>query len=233
LSKKKILEGKTKKLYTTDVEDELVLEFKNDYPISKKNDKLSIKEKASINKQVSSQLLRFIESYHIPTHFLKDLSKKEMLVNRLDMISLEFMARNIATGSLVKRYGLEKGKEFDCPVIEIYLKNDSAEETLINRDHIVSFGYATSDELKKLHRIMSKMNVILRDFFRRRRYKLADFKIEFGRVKDKLIVGDEISLDTMSLFDLESEKMIEKDSMDKDPAKIYQTYKEFSLRVLG
>lgn len=230
--KKKILEGKTKKLYETDVENELILEFKNDFPIGKKNDSVSVKDKASINNQVSSQLLKFIESYHIPTHYLRDLSKKEMVVKRLEMIKLEVMARNIAAGSLVKRYGLDKGKEFDCPVIEFYLKNDSVEDTLINRDHIVSFGYAVSDELKVMHRIISKMNVILRDFFRRRHYKLADFKIEFGRVKDKLIVGDEISLDTISIFDLESEKMIESDSIGKDPIKISQLYKEFSQRVL-
>ena len=232
MGKKKILEGKTKKLYETEIENELVLEFKNDFPIGKKNDIISVKEKGSINNQVSALLLKFVESYHVPTHFMRELSKREMVVKRLEMIKLEVMARNVATGSLVKRYGLEMGKELDCPVIEFYLKNDTAEETLINRDHIVSFGYASSDELKNMRRIISKMNVVLRDFFRRRHFKLADFKIEFGRIKDKLIVGDEISLDTMSVYDLDAENMIEKDTMGKDPAKIAEVYKEFFERVL-
>lgn len=232
MSKKKILEGQTKKVYQTDSDSELILEFKNDFPVGKKGEKLSIKEKGAINNQVSAALFKFVESYHIPTHFKSEVSKKEMLVKKLDMIPLQIMARNIATGSLVKRYGLEKGKELDCPVIEFYLKSNRAEETMINRDHIVSFGYASSEEIKTIHRMVSKMNVVLRDYFRRRHFKLADFMVEFGRFKDKLLVGDEISLDTITVLDLDTGQMIERDQMGKDASAISAIYKSFYERVL-
>lgn len=233
MSKKKLLEGKTKKLYETDVENELVLEFKNDFPLGKKDQKLNIREKGTINSQISAFLFKFIDSYHIPNHFLRELSKKELVVKRLEMIPLQIMARNIATGSLVRHYGLEKGKELDCPVIEFYLKNDKGDETLINRDHIVSFGHSSSEELKEMHRMISKMNVVLRDFFRRRHLKLADFTVEFGRLNNRIVVGDEISLDTITLLDLDTEKIVEKESMGKDQDTIAAMYKHLSAKILG
>ncbi len=130
-------------------------------------------------------------------------------------------------------YGLEKGKELDCPVIEFYMKSEDKEDTLINRDHIVSFGHASSEELKEMHRMISKMNVVLRDFFRRRHLKLADFQLEFGRLNNRIVVGDEISLDSLTLLDLETEKMIEKETMGKDADVISALYKNLSAKILG
>ena len=232
MKKKKIYDGTTKKVYETEHEGELILEFKNDIPFIKKEKRVTAPEKGAANNQISSILFRFLESYHIPTHFIKQLSKKEMLVKKLEMIPLQVVARNIAVGSLVKRYGIEKGKELECPVIEFYLKSESEEAPLINKDHIVAFGHATSEELREMHRMASKINVVMRDFFRRRRMKLADFRLEFGRLNDRILVGDEISMDTCTLIDLETGEMYEWESMKNNVKKIEEAYKKIAQHLL-
>ena len=232
MKKKKIYDGTTKKVYETEHEGELILEFKNDIPFIKKEKRVTAPEKGAANNQLSSILFRFLESYHIPTHFIKQLSKKEMLVKKLEMIPLQVVVRNIAVGSLVKRYGIEKGKELECPVIEFYLKSESEEAPLINKDHIVAFGHATSEELREMHRMASKINVVMRDFFRRRRMKLADFRLEFGRLNDRILVGDEISMDTCTLIDLETGEMYEWESMKNNVKKIEETYKKIAQHLL-
>ncbi len=224
MSKKRIYEGKTKKLYETDNENELVIEFKNDVPYSDEKNKITFRNKGAINNSTSCHLFRFLASYHIATHFIRQISNREMLVKKLEMIPLQVVTRNIASGNLVKRYGLEEGKELECPVIEYYLKSVQVEDPLINKDHIVAFGHASSDELKEIHRAASKVNVILKDFFRRRKLEVVDFKLEFGRLDDKIVMGDELSFDNFTFLDLEIDKKLSVESLGGDNEELEKIY---------
>ncbi len=203
MRKKKLYEGKSKKLYECENEAELIQEFKDDAVTSHKNKPVLVKGKGALNNQISAQVFRYLNSFHIPTHFIRELSEKEVLVKKLEMIPIIVMVRNIATGTLVQRYGMAEGKELECPIIEYYLKDEERDDPMINEDHIISFGHATSSEIKEIHRLASKINVILKAFFQRRYLKLVDIRLEFGRLNGKIVLGDELSLNTCRFLDLQ------------------------------
>jgi phosphoribosylaminoimidazole-succinocarboxamide synthase len=230
--KKKYYEGKAKILYETDNEDLLIQEFKDDATAFDGAKKGKIKGKGVINNQISSHLFNYLESYHIPTHFVKVHSDNAMIVKNLQMIPIEVVMRNIATGSLVKRYGAKDGQELEHPVLEYYLKDDAKHDPLINEHHIVAFGHATADELKLIQRYAQKTNAVLKSFFYRRNLLLVDFKIEFGRSKlGKIVLGDEISPDTCRLWDNETGEKLDKDRFRQDLGKIEEAYEEVLKRV--
>jgi phosphoribosylaminoimidazole-succinocarboxamide synthase len=227
--KKKLFEGKTKKLYEVENEKELVIEFKDDVVQENGVKKGVIKGKGIIINKISSFLFRLIESYNIPTHFLKQISDREMLVKKMQMIPIGVIIRNVAAGSLVERYGVEEGKELECPIFEYYLKDDERHNPLITEGHILSFGHATANELREIHRWASKANVVLKDFFRRRGYKLVDFQLEFGRYGDRIYIGDEISPDTCSFWDLEA---TDKSRASMDASHMEAAYQKLLGRVM-
>ncbi len=231
--KKKLYEGKAKIVYETDNEDLLIQEFKDDATAQDGKKKGKIKAKGSMNNQISGQLFTFLESYHIATHFVSQFSDTAMVVSRLRMIPVEVVMRNIATGSLVKRYGVEEGKELEHPILEFYLKDDAKHDPMINQDHVISFGYATEDEIRQIKRVTQKINAVLKSFFYRRNLLLVDFKLEFGRNKSgKLRLGDEISPDTCRFWDIDSGEKLDKDRFRHDLGNVEQAYREIFARVL-
>jgi phosphoribosylaminoimidazole-succinocarboxamide synthase len=137
------------------------------------------------------------------------------------------MVRNVAAGSLVKRYGIEEGRELECPIIEYYLKDEERKDPMINEDHVISFGHATSGEIREMHRLASKTNAILKAFFRRRNLKLIDFCLEFGRLDKKIAIGDEISADTCHFWDLLTNEGMPTESV----AQAEKVYKELKKRM--
>lgn len=231
--KKKLYEGKAKIVYETDNEDIYIQEFKDDATAFDGAKKGRIKSKGIVNNQISGHLFTYLESYHVPTHFVKAHSDRSMFIKKLDMIPVEVVMRNIATGSLVKRYGIEDGKELEQPILEYYLKDDSKHDPMINEHHIVSFGHATADELKQIQRYAQKINAILKSFFYRRNMMLVDFKLEFGRNKSgKICLGDEISPDTCRFWDIETREKLDKDRFRQDLGKVGEAYQEVRKRVL-
>ncbi len=203
MKRKKIFEGKSKKVYETDNDGELILEFKDDARDAKGYKKGSIKGKGIINNQISAFLLKLLDSYHIPTHFIKETADKEMLVKKLDMIAVTVVVRNVAAGSMAKRFGVAEGRELECPLVEYYLKDGDRDDPMINDTHLISFGYASSEEMKEIHRLASKCNAILKAFFRRRQLNLVDAKLEFGRMAGRIMIADEISLETCTFMRLD------------------------------
>ncbi|MDZ7271373.1 MAG: phosphoribosylaminoimidazolesuccinocarboxamide synthase [candidate division KSB1 bacterium] len=230
---KKLYEGKTKRLYTTDNPDLLIQEFKHDAVAANGAKSTTVKGKGVVNNRVSAHLFRYLESYHVPTHFVKSLSDTEMLVKRLDIIPVEVVVRNVAVGSLGERFGVEQGEDLPHPVVEYYLKDDERHDPMLNEDHVVAFGHASGGDLGHIRRTALKINVVLRDFFLRRNLKLLDVKLEFGRAKGKILVGDEISLDTCRLQDLQSGQRLDRDYLVADPVRAEQLYQDFLVRVLG
>jgi len=230
--KKKLYEGKAKIMYETDDEDLLIQEFKNDATAFDGKKKGVIKGKGRINNQVAGRLFTFLESYHIPTHYVKEQTDNVMVIKKLIMIPLEVVVRNIATGSYVKRYSVKEGKPFERPLIEFFLKDDAKHDPLMTKDEILASALATPDELRLLQRYALKINAVLKAFFSRRKITLVDFKLEFGRTKTgKVILGDEISPDTCRLWDAESGEKMDKDRFRHDLGKVEEAYQEVHNRV--
>jgi phosphoribosylaminoimidazole-succinocarboxamide synthase len=231
LKKNKIYEGKSKKLYESEKEDELIQEFKDDAVTIFGEKKGKIKSKGIINSQISVYLLKYLDSYNIPTHLLKQISNREVLVRELEMIPIEVLIRNIAVKDMANKFGIDEGKELECPIIEYHLKDDERNDPMINEDHIVSFGHANNQELREVHRLASKINVILKDFFRRRDLKLIDMKLEFGRFNNRIMLADEISADTCRFIDLLTNEQMEKIQFSEDSKKAEEIYSKIKERI--
>ena len=233
MKKRKIYEGKAKKLFETDEQDQLIQEFKDDATALDGLKKGTIKGKGSINNQISSQLFMFLESYHVPTHFVKQVTANSMQVKKCDMIPVEVIVRNIAAGSIVKRSDYKEGDEIVPPMIEFNLKDDEQHDPLINAEDILQDGLANQDELETIRRLTVKINAILRGFFNRRGIKLVDFKLEFGRYRDHVVLADEISPDTCRFWDASTGDKLDKDRFRKDLGNVEEAYNEMLNRVLN
>lgn len=231
--KKKIYDGTTKKNYSTDDADKLIQEFKDSAAFFDGIERDAIKGKGAINNQISAFLFNYLSNFHLPTHYLKKLNDRNTLVRQLDMIPIEILMRNIAASSLIKRFGIEEGEELSLPVREFYLKDDSRKNPTINDSHIIAFKLATADELKLIERMASKVNAILKSFFFRRQIKLVDFKLEFGRYKNKIVIGDEISVDTCRFWDVSTDSTLSKNKFWFDSNNDEQAYNEIRDRVLN
>ena len=230
MKKKKIFEGKTKKVYEAENEQDLLLEFKDDACSQAGAKNAPLKGKGHLNQQIAALLFRLLESYHISTHYLRDVSDRELLAKKLDMIPVMVMVRNVAAGTLVKQYRLQEGKELECPIIEYYLKDAERDDPMINEDHLVSFGHATSGEIREIHRLASKINAILKAFLRRRDFQLVDLRLEFGRFQSRIVLADELSLNTMRLIDLRQPKL---GIIDGDAAALAEHLAEIRSRLLS
>ncbi|HNY90498.1 MAG TPA: phosphoribosylaminoimidazolesuccinocarboxamide synthase [bacterium] len=230
MKKKKIYEGKTKKVYEGEHETELILEFKDDAVALSGSKPTHIRGKGMMNKQISVYLFRLLESYHIGTHLVRELSDKEILVKRLNMIPVVVMVHNVVAGKLVKSYGMKEGKELECPIIEYYLKDEERDDPMINEDHVVSFGHATSLEIKEMHRLASKSNAVLKAFLRRREFQLVDLRLEFGRHQNRLLLADEISLNTVRTIDL---RYPELGILDGDNPRVAENLAQVKSRIFS
>lgn len=235
MNKKELLyEGKAKKLWTTDDENLLIQEFKDDATAFNGVKKSSITGKGEINCTISAILFEYLQGYHIETHYLKTLSPNEMLVKKVDIIPLEAVMRNIATGSLVKRLGLQEGLQLDYPIFELYLKDDNLGDPLVNEYHAFALEIARPEDIRTMYRTTAKINSILKSFLDRRGLMLVDFKLEFGRdVNGELILADEISPDTCRFWDRKTHKKLDKDRFRFDMGGIDKAYKEVLDRISG
>ncbi len=230
--KKKLYEGKAKILYETDHEDYLIQEFKDDATAFDGKKKGKIKAKGMVNNQITTYLFNYLEGYHVPTHYVGPVAENAMVVRRLDMIPVEVVMRNVATGSLVKRTKHKEGDELKPPILEFYLKDDEKHDPMIDRKDILSQGLATEEELQQIERTTLKINAVLKDFFLRRGLKLVDFKLEYGRSKSgKLLLGDEFSPDTCRLWDAETGEKLDKDRFRQDLGGVEEAYQEVLKRV--
>jgi len=228
---KKIYEGKAKILYETDKADLLIQEFKDDATAFDATKRGTIKQKGVINNEISSALFQLLESKGIPTHFVKKLSDRDMLVKRLDIVLVEVTIRNISAGGLSKSLGIEEGIVLKAPVLEYHYKNDALHDPLMNDYHIEMLELATSKEMQKIKDYSFSINEIMKDFFGKIGLKLVDFKLEFGRYKAKLLLGDEISPDTCRLWDKKTNEKLDKDRFRRDLGKIEDAYHEVLKRI--
>ena len=234
VNKSKLFEGKAKIIFEGNQPNTLIQHFKDDATAFNNKKKGKILGKGKINNLISELLMKKISELKIKTHFIKRINMREQIIRKLDIIPLEVVIRNIATGSIVKRLGINEGKKFKKPIIEFYLKNDQLNDPIVSQEHIEVFEWANQDELKKIISMSKKINNYLLDFFLMKNIKLIDFKLEFGRSfenKKEIMVADEISPDNCRLWDLKTNKKLDKDRFRLDLGDVEESYQEIANRL--
>jgi phosphoribosylaminoimidazole-succinocarboxamide synthase len=229
----KIYEGKAKILYTTKKPHLVIQYFKDDATAFDATKKGTIVEKGIYNNKISTTLFGLLKESGIPTHFVRMLSDREMLVKKVEIIPVEVTVRNIVAGGMSKLLGIEEGLKLERPVLEYHYKNDALHDPLFNDDHILALKLATEKELKKIKKFSLKINELLKEFFSKRNITLVDFKLEFGRFKNKVILADEISPDTCRFWDSSTGQKLDKDRFRRDLGNIEEAYQEVLKRVAG
>ena len=232
---KKLYEGKAKILYEGPEKGTAIQHFKDDATAFNNQKKSTVEGKGVLNNRISEHILNNLNQIGIKTHLIKRLNMREQLVRLVEIIPLEFIVRNIATGSLTKRLGIADGTILSKPLIEYSYKNDELGDPLIAKEHILEFKWATEKELEMINNYCLRINDFIQGMFRGVGIKLVDFKLEFGRVninsKMEILLADEISPDTCRLWDVISEKKLDKDRFRKDLGNIIQAYQEVARRL--
>ena len=232
---KKLYEGKAKILYEGPEKGTAIQHFKDDATAYNNQKKATVEGKGVLNNRISEHILNNLNQIGIKTHLMKRLNMREQLVRLVEIIPLEFIVRNIATGSLTKRLGIADGTILSKPLIEYSYKNDELGDPPIAREHILEFKWASQKELDMISDSCLRINDFMQGMFRAVGIKLVDFKLEFGRVnidgKKEILLADEISPDTCRLWDMVSEKKLDKDRFRKDLGNIIQAYQEVARRL--
>ena len=200
---KKLYEGKAKIIFASTDKNLVIQHFKDDATAFNNQKKANIEGKGILNNRISEHILSALKDIGIQNHLVKRLNMREQLIDFVEIIPIEFVVRNIVTGSLTKRLNIEDGTILNKPLIEYYYKNDELGDPLITREHIDAFGWVTSHELDLISKQCLRVNDFLQGMFRSINIKLIDFKLEFGKRKSdgKIILADEISPDTCRLWD--------------------------------
>ena len=228
---KQIYEGKAKILYDTEDPDLLICYFKDDATAFNALKKGTIVDKGVINCAVSSKIFRELEATGIQTHFVEQLSEREMLVKRVQIIPLEVVVRNRAAGSLVKRLGRKEGEILPEPLVEWYYKSDALGDPLLTENHVKVFRFASASDLNTLETYALQVNRFLVPYFDARGIILVDYKLEFGRAGDAILLADEITPDGCRLWDKETKEKLDKDRFRFDLGKVEEGYQTVYQRV--
>ncbi|MGB8308608.1 MAG: phosphoribosylaminoimidazolesuccinocarboxamide synthase [Methanoregula sp.] len=225
--------GKAKSVFRTDVKGKLIVEFRDDITAFDGGKKDTLKNKGSYNASVSAFFFSHLEKNGVKTHFLEMLDDHRMLVRELSMIPLEVIVRNFAAGSIVKNYPFKEGSPLKPPVIVIDYKDDSRHDPMLNDDLIAALRLVTPAELKKIKVIALKVNVLLSKLLAKQGITLVDFKIEFGRQGKTIYLGDEISMDSMRLWDKKSGESLDKDVYRFNKGDVMVTYNQVAARIIN
>lgn len=228
-----LYEGKAKRIYATDDEQVVLVEYKDSATAFNGQKKAEIDGKGRLNNEITSLLFSKLKENGIDSHFLKRVSETEQLVRKVTIIPLEVVVRNVAAGSLSKRLGIEEGRVLTTPLVEFYLKNDDLGDPLVTKSHILELNVATVEDLHQLREKALQINGILSNFFAELGIRLIDFKLEFGKDHEgQILLADEISPDTCRLWDQQTSKKLDKDVFRRDLGSLTEAY-ETILEKLG
>ena len=230
--KELIYEGKAKTLFFYD-DDKIIQYFKDDATAFNKKKHEIINEKGILNNLISEFIFKYLSENGVENHFIERLNDREQLVKKVDIIPVEVIIRNIATGTLTKRLGIQDGLKLKKPLIEFTLKSDELDDPIISEEHIDVLEYAEKDEIKDIKGQALLINKLLLQLFSSINIQLVDFKIEFGRlIIDKtVILADEISPDSCRLWDKSSSEKLDKDRFRKNLGGLIDAYKEVATRL--
>ena len=232
---KKLYEGKAKIIYTTNDKNLVIQYFKDDATAFNNQKKTIIEGKGVLNNRISEYILTNLSQIGIKNHLVKRLNMREQVVKFVEIIPIEFILRNVATGSITKRLGIEDGTVLKEPLIEFCLKDDGLGDPLISEQHILTFDWASKNEIDIIKKMILRINDFMIGMFRGVGIKLIDFKLEFGRIKingrNEVILADEISPDTCRLWDSITDKKLDKDRFRKDLGDLIPAYTEVAKRL--
>jgi len=232
---KKLYEGKAKIIYATNDRNLAIQYFKDDATAFNNLKKTTIEGKGVLNNRISEHILSNLSEVGIKNHLVRRINMREQLVKLVDIIPIEFIVRNIATGSLTKRLGIEDGTVLERPLMEYCLKDDKLGDPLISREHILTFNWLNAVQLDWIDENLSRLNDFLLGMFRGVGIKLVDFKVEFGFTnesgKNEIVLADEISPDTCRLWDSVTDKKLDKDRFRKDLGDLIPAYTDVAKRL--
>mgnify|MGYP000380026486 FL=1 len=224
--------GKAKTVYYTDDSDKLILHFRNDTSAFDGEKIEQLERKGEVNNKFNHFIMTKLEEAGIATQVEALVSDTESLVKKLDMIPVECVVRNLSAGSLVRRLGVEEGKELNPPIFEFFLKNDALHDPMVNDYHILSFGWATEAQIAEMKALTFKVNAVLKALFDEAGMLLVDYKLEFGVDKDgNIVLGDEFTPDGCRLWDKETRKKMDKDRFRQGLGSVVETYIEVAERL--
>ena len=226
-----LYEGKAKKVYQTEKENLYIVDYKDDATAFNGLKKGSILGKGVINNKMTNIVFQYLAENGIENHFVEELSDRETLVKKVQIVPLEVIVRNIAAGSFSKKFGVEEGTPLKNPVLEFSYKNDALGDPMINEMQITAIGIATEKELETISKSALKINALMQKFFLEKEIILVDFKIEFGKYGDKIILADEVSPDTCRLWDANTKEKLDKDRFRRDLGGVEEAYQEVWRRI--
>ncbi|OUM99675.1 MAG: hypothetical protein BAA04_03630 [Firmicutes bacterium ZCTH02-B6] len=224
-------QGKAKTVYATDRADQVLIVFRDDITAGNGQKRAEIPGKGSLTSRISALLFRELERAGVATHFLEERGPAGLLARAARIVPLEVVVRNRAAGSLSQRLGLPEGEPLPRPIVEHYYKRDDLGDPLVNRDHIRALGLASDDVVDRMEAIALRVNDILTARLAAARLVLVDFKLEFGLAGDALVVADELSPDTMRVWDAESGRRLDKDRFRRDWGGVLEGYEEIWQRL--
>jgi phosphoribosylaminoimidazole-succinocarboxamide synthase len=229
-----LYEGKAKRIYKTSEPEVYLIEYKDDLTAFNAEKKSTLAGKGRLNNRISSYLFTYLEKKGIPSHFIAQVDDVRHTARKVTILPLEVVVRNITTGSLCKRLGVEENQPLPRPLVEFYLKDDSLGDPIVTEDHAVLFGWASQEDLQKIKETALKINHLLRGLFKEKGIILVDFKIEFGKTSSgELLLADEISPDTCRFWDEKTMKKLDKDRFRKDLGDVLGAYREILYRLTG
>jgi len=223
--------GKAKSIYATDNEDYVIMSFRDDTSAFDGEKIEQLSRKGEVNNKFNAFIMQQLENAGIPTHFKELFNDTESVVNNMQMMPVECVVRNVASGSLCRRLGVEDGMELNPPVFEFFLKNDELHDPMINEYHIETFGWSSADSVRKMKELTFKVNSVLTKLFADAGMILVDYKLEFGLFKGDVILGDEFSPDGCRLWDAETRKKLDKDRFRQGLGGVIEAYEEVAKRI--
>ena len=221
---KLINSGKAKSLFETSSQDFYVMHYRDDASAFDGRKRESLQGKGKMNNKFNAFIMELLEKEGIPTHFEKLLSDNESLVKKLTMIPVECVVRNVAAGSICKRLGVEEGINLEPPTFEFFYKDDELHDPMINDYHIISFKWASSEQIEEMKKRTFEVNNFLKELFSKAGLILIDYKLEFGLYKNQLLLGDEFTPDGCRVWDSETREKLDKDRFRQDLGDVVESY---------
>jgi phosphoribosylaminoimidazole-succinocarboxamide synthase len=233
--RRRIYEGKAKVLFEGPEPGTLVQYFKDDATANNNQKHGIISGKGVLNNRISEYLMLRLAEIGVPTHFVRRLNMREQLVREVEIIPIEVMIRNIAAGSLCKRFKIEEGTALPRSIVEYYYKSDELADPLVSEEHITAFGWATTQDIDDMLALGLRINDFLTGLFLGVGLRLVDFKLEFGRLYEneevRVVVADEISPDNCRLWDAKTNEKMDKDRFRNDLGNVKEAYQEVARRL--
>ena len=228
---KLLIEGKAKKIFSTKDKNTLVQYFKDDATAFNNKKRKQFKSKGILNNSISALIFKYLNENRIKTHFIKKISEREQIIKKVKIIPLEVVIRNYSAGSISDKFKIKKGKKFKEPIIEFFLKSDELNDPFMNSAHIKLLNIATAKEIRYLRKLALKINILLIKLFSKIGIILVDFKLEFGKSNNAIILADEISPDNCRLWDKKSKLSLDKDLFRHDKGNLIDAYKYIHTKL--